>query len=268
MKRKQLRKRKTSKKGNKHKKKYVRSRRLRLRLQKGGLLHDVMGIKDSWSFINDEYLKSFREYIFGTPEHQDLWMKLLQACKDKSIPVLIVTSGNLIGVIRTIQLLGLSEFVEEVISVREEKPDNPNPIINPDRYFAKSTKADVIRRIMTEKGISCERREKELPRAAFFDDQSHNFDDLCPSVKQVMVGGNTFKMSEKKSTRAEELRKRMEKNYFYNMFKDRHVRYDRQKQTQGFTNDPILTLAIDGINRHHDTNPNFNIPHFLILSMN
>jgi hypothetical protein len=262
MKRKQLRKRKTSKKGNKHKKKYVRSRRLRLRLQKGGLRHDVMGINDSWSFKNPDHIDAFREYIFGTPEHLGLWINLFTLCKEKNIPIFIVTSGNLTGVIRTIQLLGLAEYVEEVISINENSERNPNPIINRERYFAGKTKAHVIKTIMDEKKIPCERGEKEPPLAAFFDDQSHNFKGLCPSVKQEYVGMNTFKMSEN-STRATKLIDRMKVNFFYKMFKDRH---DRQKQTQQshqcFTNDTILTLAIDGINRD-DTKHDYKIFDYL-----
>lgn len=266
MKRKQLRKIKikTSKKSNKHKKKYVRSRRLRLRLQKGGFRHDTgmleaLSITDTWSFINDEYLKSFQEYIFGTPDHLRLWMELLQVCKDKEIPVLIVTSGNLTGVIRTIQLLGLSEYVEEVISVREDLPGrNPNPIINPDRYFGGSTKADVIRRIMEEKGIPCELGEDKIQVAAFFDDQHHNFKGVCPSVIEEKVGGNTFKMVEK-SDKATMLRNRMKENIFYNtVFKDSRHSIDALNRPntetsynfytkQNFTSELTLQLAIGGI---------------------
>lgn len=261
MKRKQLRKRKTSKKGNKPKKKYIRSHRLRLRLQKGGLRHDVMGINDSWSFKNPDHTDAFREYIFGTPEHLGLWITLFTLCsKNMSIPIFIVTSGNLTGVIRTIQLLGLAEYVEEVISIRENSETIPNPIINPERYFAGKTKAHVIQRIMDEKGIPCERGENGLPLAAFFDDQPHNFEGLCPSVKQVMVGGNSFKMSAVSSDdRAGELIKRMKLNFFFNtvFYNSRHsvdknghpttkLIYKLFKE-QNFTSEYYLRVAISGI---------------------
>jgi hypothetical protein len=245
MKRNKLRKRKTSKKGNKHKKKYIRSRRIRL--QKGGLRYDVMGITNTWSFKNPEHLTAFQEYIFGTPEHLYRWITIFEACKEKDISIFIVTSGNLTGVIRTIQLLGLAKYVEEVIAIHEDRPDrNPNPMIDPDRYFAGETKAHVIQRIMKDKGISCEREGNELPLAAFFDDQPHNFEGLglCPSVKIVNVGGTFFNMNEK-SIRAKELVKRIKANFFYMLFKDRH---DRQKLSdQNFTPDYYLDLAFSGI---------------------
>jgi hypothetical protein len=263
MKRKQLRKRKTSKKGNKYKKNMVgRSRRLRLRLQKGGLRHGVMGIRDTWSFTNPHHTDAFREYIFGTPEHLGLWITLFTLCgKYKRIPIFIVTSGNLIGVIRTIQLLGLAEYVEEVISIRENNHQtNPNPMINPRRYFAGETKADVIKTIMTEKGIPCERGDNGLPLAAFFDDQPHNFEGLCPSVKQVKVGGNSFKMSAVSSDkRARELIERMKLNFFFNtVFKNSRHSVDingfptnelilKLFKEQNFTSEYYLRVAISGI---------------------
>ena len=240
-----------------------RSKRSRSRrLQKGGLRRDTnsgeaLGITNTWSFKTEEYQNSFKKYIFGTQEHMDLWTELLIACRDKEIPVYIITSGNLVGVIRTIQLLGLAEYVEEVISVRKDSPANPNPEINPARYFAEQSKPKVIQRIIVDKGFSC---SQEAPVAAFFDDQDGNFthlDTLCPSVKIVDVGRIIFDSS-LKLQRANELIRDMgmSKNFFFTtVFKDsRHpvnksgsVVYNTFLSDHNFTAPRILRRAIDGI---------------------
>jgi len=141
------------KRGRKSRQKYSRYRRL----QKGGLRPDtnsgeVLGITHTWSFRDPELVTPFQDYIFGVDTYKNLWLELLQACKTKQIPVYVITSGNLIGVIRTIQLLGLSDLFEEVISIRANTDTNPNPLINPARYFGGvKNKNEVIEKIMKEK---------------------------------------------------------------------------------------------------------------------
>ena len=271
MKHKQFRKKKSKKiklkKGIKHrryssKKKYSRYRRL----QKGGVRLEnakelkILGITDTWR-ITDDYFLSFREYSFGSENHAVLWTRLLFECKQKSIPVFVITSGNLFGIVRTAQLLDISDLIEEVISTRVDEPGiRSNPIIYPERNFAGQSKAQVIQRIMTEKGISCEKPEKV---AVFFDDQPHNFDRLCPSVYPILTE------SKKKLppfdclmtvtvTPASDLDKqptkelKLKENKFYQLFKDlrHHMSIpvpDRPEALYNYTPFIFLMNAIYGI---------------------
>lgn len=194
-----IRTKKSKKNGRRHqssKKKHSYSHRL----QKGGLRQDTnhgeaLGITNTWSFNNKATLESFQEYIFGSKTYADLWTKLLKACKDKGIPVYIISNGNLIGIIRTIQLLGLSDDIKEVISTRADDPSRDpkneqtdsssvpiNPVINAERHFAEKTKAAVIEQIMGEEGIAC---NSESLVGAFFDDYDENFYGVCKSIIHV-----------------------------------------------------------------------------------
>jgi len=270
MKHKQFRKKRISKKGIKRrryssKKKYSRSRRL----QKGGVrlenAEDLnkLGITDTWSINADADFHSFREYIFGSSTHAELWTKLLFECKQRGIPVFVITSGNLFGVVRTAQLLDISDLIEEVISTHTNKPGiNPNPEINPERYFAGKLKAQAIQQVMTEKGIPCEQPEKV---AVLFDDQPHNFVGLCPSVYPILTESDkklppfdclmratvTPAKGSEKPTR--EL-KNLKENKFYQLFKDlRHSDVIRRPEdTFNYTPFRFLMNALYGITGRKD----------------
>ena len=231
------------KRGRKSRQKYSRYRRL----QKGGLRPDtnsgeVLGITHTWQFNNPDLIPPFQDYIFGVDTYKNLWLELLQACKTKQIPVYVITSGNLIGVIRTIQLLGLSDLFEEVISTRANTDTNPNPIINPDRYFGGATKPDVIRSIMKEKGIPYDEKDNtKLPLAAFFDDDPGHFEGLnAYVVKTSSYSGKILPSLEK------DFIFKMRNNIFYNtIFKDGHK--TRIKQGYQFIYIQQLEWAISGI---------------------
>lgn len=230
------------KRGRKSRQKYSRYRRL----QKGGLRPDtnsgeLLGITDTWSFRDPELIPPFQDYIFGVDTYKNLWLELLQACKTKQIPVYVITSGNLIGVIRTIQLLGLSDLFEEVISTRENIVTNPNPIINPARYFGGATKPDVIRSIMKEKGIPYDEKDNtKLPLAAFFDDDTTNFEGLNTYVVKTSYSGKIL------PSLKEDFIVKMSNNIFYNtIFKDGHK--TRIKQGYQFIYIRELERAISGI---------------------
>jgi hypothetical protein len=239
------------------KKKYSRSRRF----QKGGVRLEntedlnTLGITDTWKINTDDDFHSFREYIFGSKEYALLWTKLLSECKKRGIPVLVITSGNLFGIVRTAQLLDISDLIEEVISTRADNPGiNPNPIIDPERHFAGQSKAQVIQRIMTEKGIPCEQPEKV---AVFFDDRPHNFDGLCPSVYPILTESSkrlppfdclmtvtvTTARGLEKPTR--ELKK-LKANKFYKLFKD------QPEDTFNYTPFRFLMNALYGITGQTD----------------
>jgi hypothetical protein len=267
MKHKQFRKKKSKKiklkKGIKHrryssKKKYSRYRRL----QKGGVRLEnakeleILGITDTWRINTDDYFRSFREYIFGSENHAELWTRLLFECKKKSIPVFVITSGNLFGIVRTAQLLDISDLIEEVISTRADEPGiRSNPIIDPQRHFAGQSKAQVIQRIMTEKGIPCEKPEKV---AVFFDDQPHNFNGLCPSVYPILTESKKklppFDCLMTVTTR--ELKK-LKANKFYQLFRDlRHMSMTTHRPEALYNYTPFIFLmnALYGITNDEQYN--------------
>lgn len=244
------------KRGRKSRQKYSRYRRL----QKGGLnpetnSGELLGITHTWQFNNQELVSQFQDYIFCSETCKNLWLELLQVCKTKKIPVYVITSGNLIGVIRTIQLLGLSDLFKEVISIRANMDTNPNPIINPDRYFGGvKNKNVVIEKIMEEEipkyreiKENKEKYTRQLPLAAFFDDDAGNFEDIDDKlVKTSYDGGITDVLYE-------ELRVCLQKNIFFtNYFKGGHKsRYTRRNGFHeieyNFTSVLALKRAITGI---------------------
>jgi hypothetical protein len=259
MKHNQFRKRNISKKkGIKRrryssKKKYSRSRRL----QKGGLKDTngaKMGINDTWSITDDTHFRSFQEYIFGSALYAELWTTLLVECQKKGIPVYVITSGNLPGIIRTIQLLELSECVKEVISTRVDDPTKDpqgiplNPVIDPERHFAGQKKAQVIQRIMTEEGIPCDQKEKV---AAFFDDDSGNIRELCPSVFPILTESNKQRPQDAIVSNLESLLA----NTFYTELRDlRHKSLitPRPETQYNYTPHRFLLNAIYGITGNED----------------
>jgi hypothetical protein len=235
---------KNKKNGIIHRKtKKIRSRRL----QKGGLKDTngarLLGTNNTWSIIPSQ-LESFQEYIFGSMDYAQLWTTILQLCHEKEIPVYVITSGNLIGIVRIIQLLGLTDYVSEVLSTRADTPMNPqgvpiNPVIDPSRHFANRPKAEVIQQIMDEEGIPCDSDE---PVAVFFDDTRENFNGLCPSV---------FPVHALNPNRPEDsIIKHLTANSFYNKLKDAlHSGYS-PPQSQGqynYTPLPHLMCAMHGI---------------------
>lgn len=248
---------KSKKNGRRHqssKKKHSYSHRL----QKGGLRQDTnhgeaLGITNTWSFNNEATLKSFQEYIFGSNSYAHLWTTLLEACKSKGIPVYIISNGNLIGIIRTIQLLGLSDDIKEVISTRADDPSKDpknqetdsssipiNPVINPERHFAEKTKAEVIKRIMGEEGIPC---DSESLVGAFFDDYDENFKGVCESIAHVPTE------TKKRIMPKDSIFKTLRANAIYNKLRAfRHSSFlNRLEDNYNFTPLQFLLNAIRGI---------------------
>jgi|LakMenE18May11ns_1017448.scaffolds.fasta_scaffold9801452_1 hypothetical protein len=224
------------------------------RIQKGGLKDtngaSLLGTPNTWSIIPSQ-LESFQEYIFGSMDYAKLWTTMLELCHDKGIPVYIITSGNLIGIVRILQLLGLTDYVSEVLSTRADTPMNPqnvpiNPVIDPSRHFANRTKAEVIQRIMSEEGIRCDRQAEAEYVAAFFDDTDKNFDglqQLCPSV---------FPVHALNRNRPEDsILKHLSENVFYNKLKDALHSAHPRPESQEYNYTPLSTLmcALHGISR-------------------
>ena len=181
-----------------YKKKRTRnSRTSRSRTIKGGLgpndgpRINVMG---TYSFQDQSHVEPFASFIFGTPLQYAAWRQFLDTCLQKNVPVYILTAGNKIGIIRTLQLLNLADHFQEVLCTldqRHVRPPPPNPA-NPHNSsgvhnFAGFTKYQVIREIMAEPkhGIPC-----EFPvKGCLFDDSDRNRDTtgLCPSIEFVFT---------------------------------------------------------------------------------
>jgi hypothetical protein len=213
---------------------------------------EVLGITHTWQFNNPELIPQFKDYIFCSETYKNIWLELLQVCKTKNIPVYVITSGNLIGVIRTIQLLGLSDLFKEVISIRANTDTNPNPIINPDRYFGgvknKNVVIETIMKEEIENYIEIKENKRkyttQLPLAAFFDDDPGNFEDVDTELVKTSDSGD----------RTDGLRKELmdclRKNIFYTRyFKDGHrSRYDKYDTIEyNFTSIQQLKRTISGI---------------------
>lgn len=146
-----------------------RARRMRM---KGGLGPNDstnIGLQGTYSFANPALLPDFRMFTFGTPSQYDAWNRLLLACRGRGIPVYILTSGNKIGIIRTLQLLGLDgEFVEVLCTQPHTTITDPKtgattvsyngnpPNASGQHNFQGQPKYQVIQQILTERGLNCQ----------------------------------------------------------------------------------------------------------------
>jgi len=130
-------------------------------------------------------IENLRLFTFGTKHQMDAWLSLLRLCNTKNIPVYILTSGNKIGIIITLQLAGLQRYFEDVLCVRDDLNVNPLNPSNPDHHaFHGKTKYEVIAQIMTENSLSCA-KEAEGPIGYFLDDDAGNSvnSELCRSIE-------------------------------------------------------------------------------------
>jgi hypothetical protein len=174
-----------------HKKHNKRTRRI-----KGGLGRNDstnVNLNDTYSFHDQSLLVPFLMFTFGTPSQYVAWRRFLETCTRKNVPVYILTSGNKIGVVRTLQLANLADHFQEVLCTNpNKKPDGtPHPFpgnphnITGQHNFGGLTKYQVIRAIMGERGMSC-----DLPiKGCLFDDSDHNRDAarLCPSIDFLLT---------------------------------------------------------------------------------
>ena len=132
-----------------------RARRMRM---KGGLGPNDstnIGLQGTYSFANPALLPQFQMFTFGSPSQYDAWNRLLIACHNRGVPVYILTSGNKVGIIRTLQLLGLGGAFVEVLCT------HPSPSVNPpnasgQHNFHGQPKYQVIQQILAERGLNCQ----------------------------------------------------------------------------------------------------------------
>ena len=105
------------------------SRRMRM---KGGLGPNDstnIGLQGTYSFANPAVQQEFKMFTFGTQMQYDAWHALLIACHGRGVPVYILTSGNKVGIIRTLQLLGLDTYFVEVLCTNKYPVKIPvNPV--------------------------------------------------------------------------------------------------------------------------------------------
>lgn len=105
--------------GRSHVKTRSRGRvRVSKRSMRGGLgPHDGLNINitDRFSFANPQHIDDLALFTFRTPSQRAAWTRLLEKCLEKNVPVYILTAGNRVGIIRTLQLLNMDHYFTEVL---------------------------------------------------------------------------------------------------------------------------------------------------------
>jgi hypothetical protein len=183
--------------------------RLRMRM-KGGLgPHDGenIGLAGKYSFVNPIInVPQFRIFTFGSDMQYNAWANLLIACRRRDVPVYILTSGNKVGIIRTLQLLELDEYFQEVLCTNQklidtDKGEMPiNPVNKTGRHFGGMHKYHVIYKIMKENGLDCDDAQVIgcLLDDGLRNDEPDPANKICPAIKFEHVLNETpppdFKM--------------------------------------------------------------------------
>lgn len=175
------------------------------KILKGGLGpndYENIGIKDTFIFQDgckqlggggdyskrQEKIIEFKNYVFGSARNAQLWEEILQLCFDKSIPFYILTSGSKVGIIRTLQLLELSEYVTEVLCNNPSDVTNPNINDVDDRNeFKKMNKYQIIECII----------KNRLSKGIFVDNDKRNSEnsELCPNIAFKYAEGSQDEQS-------------------------------------------------------------------------
>jgi len=166
-----------------------------------------IGIRDKYRFGSgklpqEEMVNEFEKYVFGSEIHAQKWKEILDLCRDREIPFYILTSGNRLGVIRTLQLLELDDYVTEVLCNNDDKLSNP-PHVKPvdededaqrHESFRKMNKYQIIQQIL---GDTCKQGEKGI----FIDNDERNQVDreLCSNVEFIHATGNNISKDSNKT---------------------------------------------------------------------
>lgn len=187
------------------KRKYIKRTR-KYKILKGGLGsndYENIGIKDTFIFqtgckqpgeggdhsSREDKIKEFEKYVFGSEEHATLWKQILLLCHEKGIPFYILTSGSKVGIIRTLQLLELSEYVTEVLCNSKILDINPNNEKDNTRNdFKEMDKYQIIQRVIH---MNC---KVDGYNGLFFDNEPANERNskLCSNVKFMLAEGTTI----------------------------------------------------------------------------
>jgi len=184
-----------------HKKRRNVKRTPKYKYLRGGLgVNDYANIRivDKFSFGNPDKLdnakiEEFKKYVFGSEEHAQKWEEILRLCSDKSIPFYILTSGNKVGIIRTLQLLELDDYVTEVLCNNSSIQSNPRI---EHRTFDKMNKYQIIQYIHAE--IFPQPQTQSQPgipqRGIFIDNDERNKigQELCSNVEFIHAIGKNI----------------------------------------------------------------------------
>jgi hypothetical protein len=146
-------------------------------------------------------------FTFGTPLQRAAWTRLLDKCLEKNVPVYILTAGNRVGIIRTLQLLNMDHYFKEVLGTL--LPDKQvTYLMNPptkSHNFQGMSKYYVINKIISELSLSD-------PRGCLLDD------DLSNQVNSSMAPKIEFLHTDSPSTRPSDYNEaRLMSNVFYNL---------------------------------------------------
>ena len=201
------------KRGQRTKKLKNARRTKRYKIKYGGLgPHDQenIGITDRWSFQDghtegastedtdgrskEDKIRDFEIYIFGSREHTELWKQIMMACRSKDIIFYILTAGNKVSIIRTLQLLELDHLVEEVLCVNRDVVANPNNSSKDTtrNIFRGEMKYRVILAIMQTLYNKPNIDTLQKVTGAFIDDDRHNGETLhyCPTIEFIHATGS------------------------------------------------------------------------------
>jgi len=182
---------KTKKSRSNYRKNIGRRSRINLSMKmNGGLgLNDSVNINlhGRYVFTDQAHKHELAMFTFGTNAHYSAWLGLLTACKRNIVPFYILSKGDKIGIIRTLQLLDMDDMVIEVLCTnpnqRGRNAFNPRNVVRPERNFSGVQKYNVIEQIMREyPELNCAASSK---RGYLIDDNVENTFaiEACPSIE-------------------------------------------------------------------------------------
>lgn len=143
-----------------------RQKRQKRRSHKGGRGRKMMrgglgpndsaniGLQGTYSFADPANQQHLKMFTFGSQSQHDLWLQLLTVCHQMNVPVYILTSGNKVGIIRTLQLMGWADAFVEVLCTHYDPSVNPDNLSG-QHNFRGQTKYYVIQQILAERGLNC-----------------------------------------------------------------------------------------------------------------
>ena len=167
-----------------------------------------IGINNNFRFghsgklIQEKMVDEFKKYVFGSEENAQKWEEILQLCRNKEIPIpfYILTSGNKVGIIRTLQLLELDDYVTEVLCNNKDELSNPPHVNKKDEdsqrheSFRHMNKYQIIQYIHAERFTQPQHQPQPQPqhqRGIFIDnDKTNNIGhELCINVEFIDAKG-------------------------------------------------------------------------------
>ena len=180
-----------------------------------------IGIRDKYHFgsgklSQEEMVNEFEKYVFGSEKHAQKWKEILQLCSGKEIPFYILTSGNRLGVIRTLQLLELDDYVREVLCNNKDKLSNPPHVNKEDEdsqrheSFRDMSKYQIIEQIL---GDTCKPGETGI----FIDNDERNKVDheSCSNVEFIHATGTQISKDSNKTIFMDYLKNIRENHMLY-----------------------------------------------------